>query len=109
VSALMASILEFSSWHDGTYCLSHNILLLYCSLQREEKIAEELYRLTTEARPKFLHCLEQPDHVITIGLEGERVFELTKEFVEAIVSGAAETALPGDAQKAEVDGSPLDR
>ena len=47
--------------------------------------AEELYRLATAASPKSLHLLEQSDHVITVGPEREKVYELTIEFIKETI------------------------
>ena len=66
----------------------HSPLLIIHS-KRDESVklscAEELYRLTTAASPKSLHLLERSDHVITVGPEREKVYELTIEFIEATV------------------------
>ncbi len=54
--------------------------------------AEELYRLATAASPKSLHLLERSDHVITVGPEREKVYELTIEFIEATIRRAEDPA-----------------
>jgi carboxylesterase len=63
--------------------------LLIIHSKRDEGVkpsnAEELYRLTTAASPKSLHFLERSDHVITVGPEREKVYELTIEFIEATI------------------------
>jgi carboxylesterase len=59
--------------------------------------AEEIYRQATAAWPKFLHWLERSDHVITMGVEQEEVFQLCQTFIATIVRDAAvKTVLPRD-------------
>ena len=70
--------------------------------------AEELFRLATAAEPKFLHWLEQSDHVITIGPEKGEVVRLALWFVEATIPGVAKLALPGDAPEDGVGETYLD-
>lgn len=63
--------------------------LLIIHSKRDENVkpssAEELYRLATAASPKSLHLLERSDHVITMGPEREKVYELIIEFIEATI------------------------
>jgi carboxylesterase len=63
------------------------LLIIHSKRDMSVKLAsaEELYRLATAASPKSLHWLERSDHVITVGPEREKVYELTIEFIEATI------------------------
>ena len=44
--------------------------------------AEEIFRLATAANPKSLHWLKRSEHVITVGPEREKVYQLVGSFIE---------------------------
>ncbi len=59
--------------------------------------AEEIYHGATAAQPKFLHWLERSDHVVTMGVDQEEVFQLCQAFIATTIRDVAvETALPRD-------------
>ncbi|GAC1425717.1 MAG: alpha/beta fold hydrolase [Ktedonobacteraceae bacterium] len=71
----------------------------------EPKCAEELYQLTTSVPSKSLHWLEESDHVITTGVEREKVYQIVSSFIKTTGSHASETALPDGVQQEAVDES----
>lgn len=63
------------------------LLIIHSKRDMSVKLAsaEELYRLATAASPKSLHLLERSDHVITVGPERDKVYQLVIEFIEATI------------------------
>ena len=72
--------------------------------------AQKNFTGVAQATPvKSLHWLEHSDHVITMGLKREEVFELAITFMESSGPAAGETSRSVDALRVELGETSLDR